>query len=89
AGVHALTKSYALEGARHGVYCNAVAPAVIEGAMGDQFTDRQREQLAASNPLRRLARMDEVVSAIRYLASDAATYTNGVILPVNGGSYLP
>jgi NAD(P)-dependent dehydrogenase (short-subunit alcohol dehydrogenase family) len=89
AGVHALTKSYALEGARYGVYCNAVAPSVIEGAMGDQFSERQREQLAHANPLRRLARMDEVVGAIRYLASDAASYTNGVILPVNGGSYLP
>jgi 3-oxoacyl-[acyl-carrier protein] reductase len=89
AGVHALTKSYALEGARYGVYCNAVAPSVIEGAMGDQFSDRQREQLAQGNPLRRLARMDEVVDAVRYLASDAASYTNGVILPVNGGSYLP
>jgi NAD(P)-dependent dehydrogenase (short-subunit alcohol dehydrogenase family) len=89
AGVHALTKSYALEGARYGVYCNAVAPSVIEGAMGEQFSERQREVLAQSNPLRRLARMDEVVGAIRYLASDAASYTNGVILPVNGGSYLP
>jgi 3-oxoacyl-[acyl-carrier protein] reductase len=88
AGVHALTKSYALEGARYGVYCNAVAPSVIEGAMGDQFSLRQREQLAQANPLRRLARMEEVVDAIRYLASDAASYTNGVILPVNGGSYL-
>jgi NAD(P)-dependent dehydrogenase (short-subunit alcohol dehydrogenase family) len=32
--------------------------------------------------------MAEVVDAVRYLASDAASYTNGVILPVNGGSYL-
>ena len=63
AGVHALTKSYALEGARYGVYCNAVAPSVIEGAMGDQFSERQRSQLAQANPLRRLARMDEVVDA--------------------------
>ena len=86
--MHALTKSYALEGARYGVYCNAVAPSVIEGAMGDQFSLRQRERLAQANPLRRLARMDEVVDAIRYLASDTASYINGVILPVNGGSYL-
>jgi NAD(P)-dependent dehydrogenase (short-subunit alcohol dehydrogenase family) len=57
--------------------------------MGSQFSDRQREQLAQSNPLRRLARMDEIVDAVRYLASDTASYTNGVILPVNGGSYLP
>lgn len=88
AGVHALTKTYALEGARHGVYCNAVAPSVIEGAMADQMSPGQREQLARANPLRRLGRMPEVVDAVRYLASDAASYTNGVILPVNGGSYV-
>ena len=88
AGVHALTRTYALEGARYGVYCNAVAPSVVEGAMAAQLSERQREQLARANPLRRLARMPEVVDAVRYLASDAASYTNGVILPVNGGSYL-
>ena len=89
AGVHALTKTYALEGARYGVYCNAVAPSVIEGAMADQMSERQREDLSRTNPLRRLARMPEVVDAVRYLASETASYTNGVILPVNGGSYLP
>jgi NAD(P)-dependent dehydrogenase (short-subunit alcohol dehydrogenase family) len=89
AGVHALTKTYALEGAKYGVYCNAVAPSVIEGAMADQMSERQREHLSHTNPLRRLARMSEVVDAVRYLASDGASYTNGVILPVNGGSYLP
>ena len=88
AGVHALTRTYALEGAKHGVYCNAVAPSVIEGAMASRMSERQREQLARTNPLRRLARVPEVVDAVRYLASDAASYTNGVILPVNGGSYL-
>lgn len=88
AGVHALTRTYALEGAKYGVYCNAVAPSVIEGAMARQLSEPQREHLASTNPLRRLAQVTEVVDAIRYLASDAASYTNGVILPVNGGSYL-
>jgi 3-oxoacyl-[acyl-carrier protein] reductase len=88
AGVHALTRTYALEGAKHGVLCNAVAPAVLEGSMGGQFSDRQLEQLVRANPLRRLGRIEEVVAAVRYLASDAASYTNGVILPINGGSYL-
>ena len=88
AGVHALTRSYALEGARWGVLCNAVAPSVLDGSMSGQFSEHQRAQLAAANPLRRLRRIDEVVAAIRYLASETASYTNGVILPVNGGSYL-
>jgi NAD(P)-dependent dehydrogenase (short-subunit alcohol dehydrogenase family) len=89
AGVHALTKTYALEGAKYGVYCNAVAPSVLEGAMGSEFSERQRTQLASANPFRRLGRIQEVVAAVRYLASAEASYTNGVILPVNGGSYLP
>jgi 3-oxoacyl-[acyl-carrier protein] reductase len=88
AGVHALTRTYALEGAKHGVLCNAVAPSVLEGRMGGQFSERQRARLAEANPLRRLGRIEEVVAAIRYLVSDAASYTNGVILPLNGGSYL-
>jgi NAD(P)-dependent dehydrogenase (short-subunit alcohol dehydrogenase family) len=88
AGVHALTRTYALEGARYGIYCNAVAPSVVEGSMAAQLSEGQREQLARANPLRRLARMPEVVAAVRYLASDGSSYTNGVILPVNGGSYL-
>ena len=56
--------------------------------MAAQLSERQRDQLARVNPLRRLARMSEVVDAVRYLASETASYTNGVILPVNGGSYL-
>jgi NAD(P)-dependent dehydrogenase (short-subunit alcohol dehydrogenase family) len=88
-GVHALTKTYALEGARHGVYCNAVAPSVVAGSMGSQYAAEQQAQLARTNPLRRLARVAEVVDAVRYLASERASYTTGVILSVNGGAYLP
>jgi NAD(P)-dependent dehydrogenase (short-subunit alcohol dehydrogenase family) len=90
AGVHALTKTYALEGARHGVACNAVAPGVLEGRMGGQLADGQRERLARANPLRRLGHIEEAVDAIRFLADPVrASYLNGVILPVNGGAYMP
>ena len=56
--------------------------------MARELSEHQREQLALTNPLRRLASVPEVVDAVRYLASDAASYTNGVVLPINGGSYL-
>ena len=90
AGVHALTKSYGLEGARYGICCNAVAPSVLEGAMGGAFSEGQRQALIKAIPLRRLGTMDDVVPAIRFLADPVrAGYLNGVVLPVNGGSYMP
>ena len=84
AGVHALTKSYAIAGARYGIYCNAVAPSVIEGSMAKEFSGAQREKYLAAIPMRRLATMDEIVHAIRYLADPRAGYTSGVILGLNG-----
>ncbi len=89
AGVHALTKTYALEGGRRGVLCNAVAPGLIEGSMSGEFDARQRERMAQANPMRRLARMDEIARVIRFLAGASNTYMNGAIVPVNGGAYMP
>ncbi len=86
AGVHALTKSYAIAGARYGIYCNAVAPSVIAGSMSKEFSGAQLEKYLAGIPMRRLATMDEIVHAIRYLADPRAGYTNGVVLALNGAS---
>ncbi len=90
AGVHALTKSYALEGGKVGIACNAVAPGVLEGSMAGEFRPDQLENIARASPMRRLGRMDEAVEAVRFLADPVrASYLNGVILPVNGGAYMP
>ena len=88
AGVHALTKSFALAGARYGIYCNAVAPSIVEGRMAEAFGAEKLEKYVRAVPARRLARMDEVVHAIRYLADPRASYTNGVILPVNAAQLM-
>lgn len=85
AGVHALTKAYALEGAKHGVFCNAVAPGPIEGRMTTKFAPGTLEKIRMAIPGKRLATMDEVVHAIRYLADERAGHTTGAILQVNGG----
>ena len=89
AGVHALTKTYALEGARFGVLCNAVAPGLIAGGMVREFSDNQKDKMARAAPLRRLGTMAEVTRVIRFLADPANTYMTGVILSVNGGAYMP
>jgi NAD(P)-dependent dehydrogenase (short-subunit alcohol dehydrogenase family) len=89
AGVHALTKTYALEGARHGVLCNAVAPGLLAGSMARGFGDEQQEKLARGTPLRRLGRMEEIVRVIRFLSHPENTFMTGAIVPANGGACMP
>ena len=89
AGVHALTKTYALEGARYGVLCNAVAPGLLAGGMVREFSKAQREKLARVAPLRRLGSMEEIAHVIRFLADPGNSYMTGAIVPVNGGAFMP
>jgi NAD(P)-dependent dehydrogenase (short-subunit alcohol dehydrogenase family) len=88
AGVHALTKSYALEGAKHAVYVNAVAPGLMEAQMVEQFADPQKERLLKQLPFRRFGRVEEIVAAVKFLTSPGASYVTGITLPVNGGGFL-
>ncbi|MDO8878833.1 MAG: SDR family NAD(P)-dependent oxidoreductase [Pseudolabrys sp.] len=89
AGVHALTKTYALEGARLGVLCNAVAPGLLGGAMSSQFSQQQRDRLTRGTPLGRLGEMSEIADVVAFLAGPGASYMNGAIVPVNGGALMP
>lgn len=89
AGIHALTRTYALEGGRKNVLCNAVAPGLLEGTMIEQFGADQMDRMNRANPLRRAGTMREVASVIRFLAGPEATYLNGAIIPVNGGAFMP
>jgi len=88
AGVHALTKTYALEGARFGVLCNAVAPGLLEGGMAREFNPAQQDKLARATPLRRLGTMAEITRVIRFLADADNSYMTGTIVPVNGGALM-
>ncbi len=89
AGVHALTRTYAVEGARYGVLCNAVAPGLLEAGMVREFKQAQLDKLAQTIPLRRLGAMDDVTRVIRFLSSPDSSYMTGAIVPVNGGAHMP
>jgi NAD(P)-dependent dehydrogenase (short-subunit alcohol dehydrogenase family) len=87
AAVASLTKSLAVEWARHGVCVNAIAPGVFRTALNAELidgTDRGRELLART-PAQRFGTLDELAGAAVFLASEAASFVNGEILVVDGG----
>jgi len=87
AAVASLTKSLALEWARHGVAVNAIAPGVFPTPLNEQLlngTERGREFIMRT-PMKRFGRVEELAGAAVFLASDAASYVNGEVLVVDGG----
>jgi NAD(P)-dependent dehydrogenase (short-subunit alcohol dehydrogenase family) len=86
--VEGLTKSVAVEFAKQGIRVNAVAPGAIDTEMVDRFAGKEgdsRNWLISQHPVGRLGRSEEIAAAVLYLASDAAKFTTGAILPVDGG----
>ena len=85
--VEGLTKSAALEAASSGVRVSMVAPGPIETGMLDRFTgtDERKAGLAATVPLKRVGRPEEIAQTILFLASDKASFITGASYLVDGG----
>jgi len=88
AGLIGLTKSLALEIASRNITVNAVAPGFIATAMTEALGEKASEALVERIPMGRIGAADEVAAAVRFLASEAASYITGHTLAVNGGLYL-
>ncbi len=88
AGMIGLTKSLAQEMASRNITVNAVAPGFIETDMTGGLSAETKEKIAASIPLKRIGRAEEVAAAVRFLASEEAGYITGHVLDVNGGMYM-
>ncbi|QZP31622.1 SDR family NAD(P)-dependent oxidoreductase [Pseudomonas sp. DR48] len=87
-GLIGLTRTVALEHARHSIRVNAVAPGTTLTPMVEAVPEEIRAGWMSSIPLRREADPSEIASAVVFLLSDDASYITGQILGVNGGSAL-
>jgi 3-oxoacyl-[acyl-carrier protein] reductase len=88
AGLIGLTKALARELGSRNIRVNAVSPGFIDTDMTSKLSGELRTRLVESIPLGRLGTPDEVAQSVLFLASDAASYTTGEVLKVNGGMYM-
>jgi len=86
AGVAGLTRALAVEWARYGVTVNAIAPGVFETDLNRELLKSGRgEEFKMRTPMARFGRVEELVGAAVFLASDAASFITGQVIAVDGG----
>lgn len=85
AGVNNLTRSGAIAYAKDGIRINAVCPGYIYTPLLSSFDEEKFEYLKTKHPIGRLGKVEEVTPAVRFLASDEASFITGITLPVDGG----
>lgn len=84
-GLVGLARSITRELGGRGITANVVAPGFIETDMTAALPEAQQQAYLASIPAGRFGRTEEVADVVRYLASDAAAYISGAVIPVDGG----
>jgi 3-oxoacyl-[acyl-carrier protein] reductase len=84
-GLVGLARSITRELGGRGITANVVAPGFIDTEMTAVLPEEQRKAYLASIPAGRFATPEEVASVVRFVASDAAAYITGAVIPVDGG----
>lgn len=84
-GLAGFTKSLAREVGGKGITVNALCPGLLDTEMTSHLTNDARAYYLDQTPVGRAASLDEVAGVVRFIMSDAASYVNGVVLPVDGG----
>jgi 3-oxoacyl-[acyl-carrier protein] reductase len=88
AGLLGLTKTLAMEGARHGITCNAIVPGVIGTEAFHMANAAMNERIVARTALKRPGDPQEIANTIAFLCSDLASFITGAELNVSGGVEL-
>jgi len=88
AAVHHLTKILAIKFQGKGITVNAIAPGPFPSKMTKSMLDQVQPMIEKANPMKRIGRAGDMGGIAVFLASDAGSYLNGAIIPVDGGIHL-
>jgi 3-oxoacyl-[acyl-carrier protein] reductase len=84
-GMLGFARSLAREVASRNITVNLVAPGFIETDMTAAMAEARRSEVLAQVPLKRAGQAEEVAAAVRWLASEEASYVTGAVVSVDGG----
>ena len=88
AALHHLTRSFAVDLAPRHITVNAIAPGFFESKMTDYVFEHYKQDIEDDCPLHRVGKPEEIVGIVTYLASRAGAYTNGTVIPLDGGTSI-
>jgi len=88
AGMRGFTMALAQEGVAKGVPVNPISPGYVETAMTLAMREDVRDAIVSGIPMCRMARPEEIASAVAFLVADENCYVTGANIPVNGGLFM-
>lgn len=84
-GLLGMARSFARELGSRGITANVIAPGFVETDMTSDLSSDRREEIANAVPLGRFSSAEEIAEVVSFVASDAASYITGALIPVDGG----
>jgi NAD(P)-dependent dehydrogenase (short-subunit alcohol dehydrogenase family) len=85
AGLLGMARSFARELGSRGITANVIAPGFVETDMTAELTASRRDEIAKAVPMGRFCSAEEIATVVSFIASDAASYISGALIPVDGG----